>query len=434
MTTLAPENKAPERATTSGVGKKKPAGSGYESPDGRPTILGFTWLGAIFKPAPFMVGALIGFIVCCFLGYQTTLKNQFGDIKRFGVMVGPQASFFPTFRQLLAVVKSRVKHGETLVIVGGSSILNGVGQSNEDLWTNRLQEKLGPKYVVVNLALRSCSTFEAAYFVAEAMTMQYDKVIFVTGALPFANWHPTGMWPYAYLYWDAKYNDMLPAYPERDRAIADREKTLPDAAWTKDAYTELQLSQLLNSKLHFLELWNTVGYRYFFTSYRNATADMSFLPRKKLPNNIEAYEKFMPPDEKFAKTYFPAVCGVLYNWDEAKKQWVKNQSAWDISETTIRQNAAPCMRNRMLTLLVYQNPDMRHKYLTPTQLKRDRMAYDESQRQLSKFGIHSLQIGEDYKGEDFRDAQHFSPSGGNKMADQTAAAVREMAKQLGYEQ
>jgi lambda family phage tail tape measure protein len=47
--------------------------------------------------------------------------------------------------------------------------------------------------------------------------------------------------------------------------------------------------------------------------------------------------------------------------------------ARDISETTIRQNAAPCMRNRMLTLLVYQNPDMRHKYLTPTQLKRDRM-------------------------------------------------------------
>lgn len=398
------------------------------------SVLGFKWLAVVFRPVSFAAGVLLGFAICCYLGYLTTLKNQFGDIKRFGVMVGPQAAFYPSFREFLALVKSRVKHGETLVIVGGSSILNGVGQSNEQLWSDRLQKRLGSKYVVVNLGMRSCNTYEGAYFVAEAMTQQYDKVIFVTCALPYAEWHPLGKWPYAYLFWDAKFNDMLPPFPERDRAIAEQEKGLPDNDWTKETLTELQLCQFLNSKLHFLELWNTVAYRYFFTSYRSITDAQSFLPRKKLPNNIEKYEPFVPPEENFAKSFFPAVGGVLYDWSDTNEGWERNQITWAISEKAIRENVAPCLRNRILNLLIYQNSDLRRKYLTPQQFIRDRMAYDGAQRMLSKYGIHSVQIGENYKGEDFRDSTHLSATGGYKMAEQTAAAVKSLARDLGYDQ
>lgn len=429
MASTATETK-PLNATDSGVKPQRVAGQAVAAD---PSVLGFKWLGALFRPAPFISGVLIGFMVCCYLGYLTTLKNQFGDIQRFGIFVGPQASFFPTVRQLLAVVKSRVKHGETLVIVGGSSILNGVGQSNEQLWTRRLQTELGPKYVVVNLALRSCNSFEGAYFVAEAMLKDYEKVIFVTSSSPSGHWDPMGNPPYAYLQWDAKYNELLSNFPAREKALARREKVLPDDEWTAEKLAELKCSQFLNAHLNFFELWNTVGYKYFFTSYRSVTDAASYWPRKKLPNNSEAYEVFHMPSEEFAKSYFPGVCKTLMTWDSQKKAWGKEPAFWKESEQTIENNVAPAMRPRTLALLIYQNPALRKKYMTTSELKRDEAAYDCTEELFEKYGIAALQVAQNYTGEDFRDALHLGPSGGDKLAVQTAVEVRKLAKKLGYE-
>lgn len=396
-------------------------------------VIGFEWLAKVFNPKAFLVGAGLGFLICCCLGYLTTTKNQFGDIKRFGVYVGPQASFYPTIKQLIALVKSRITKGQTLVLVGGSSILNGVGQSNEQLWTNRLQEDLGDKYVVVNLALRSCNSYEGAYFVAEAMSKQYDKLIFVTSAAPNADWHPMGQPPYAYLYWDAKYHNLLQNFPEREQAIAEREKKLPDEIWKPEALTELQLSQWMNSNFHFMELWNTVGYRYFFTSYRTLTGESSFQPRRKLPNNMEAYEVFPIPDDKFGKWFFPVMSGSLYKWDAAKKDWAEDKAHWDRVDQTIATNVVPELRTKTLVLLLATNPELRKKYLSDSLMKRDRLAFAKATSVITKYGMHTLEAGDDYQGSDFRDTMHLGPTGGYKLADQTAIEVKKMARELGYE-
>lgn len=398
------------------------------------TVIGFKWLEHVFKPAPFLVGALLGFAICCALGYATTLKNQFGDIQRFGIFVGPQASFFPTISQLINVVKSRIKPEQTLVLVGGSSILNGVGQSNDELWTKRLQQHLGPKYVVVNLALRSCNSYEGAYFVAEAMAKQHKKTIFVTSALPSVIWHPMGCEPYAYLYWDAKYHDLLEDFPDRENAILAREKELPDQVWKPETLTELKLSQWLNARLHFLELWNTCGYRYFFTSFRAVTDDASFWPRRKLPNNAEAYEKFPLPSDEFAKKYFRSICERLAVWDSEKKLWVKERAFFELYANSVKQNVAPQMRPRTLSLLIWQNPELRRKYLPADLNQRDKVAYDSAEAALRDNGMPVMQVGSNYEGKDFRDTMHLGATGGYKLAQQTAIEVRKIAKQLGYEE
>lgn len=433
MTVPAVQEPRVERTTDTagGVEAKRSQATTTYAPG---TVIGFKWLEKIFRPAPFLIGALLGFAICCGLGYATTLKNQFGDIQRFGIFVGPQASFYPTLSQFMNVVRSRLKPEQTLVLVGGSSILNGVGQSNEDLWTKRLQQHLGPKYVVVNLALRSCNSYEGAYFVAEAMAKQHKKTIFVTSALPAGLWHPMGNAPYAYLYWDAQYHNLLSDFPDRENAILAREKELPDQEWKPETLTELKLSQWLNSQFHFLELWNTIGYRYFFTSYRSVTDDASFSPRRKLPNNAEAYEKFPLPDDDFAKTYFPAVCNRLALYDEKQKRWVKESAYFEQYDKMIRQNVAPAMRPRTLSLLIYQNPEMRRKYMPADLLARDKVAYDSAEGVLRAYGMHALQVGDDYKGEDFRDAMHLGATGGFRLAQQTADEVKKMAKQLEYEE
>lgn len=429
----AAEIKQPRPATIGGDERRLPEQPRHGSQPGGEAhpVLGFKWLGAMFQPVPFIIGSLIGFLICCYLGYQTTLKNQYGDIPRFGLFVGPQASFYPTISQFIAVCKSRVTKDQTLVLVGGSSVLNGVGQPNEKLWTKKLQSELGDKYVVVNLALRSCDTYEGAFFVAEALCKQNQRLIFITSAHPNTHWDPMGLNPYAYLFWDAKYHNLLYDFPEREKALADREKSLPDGVWTPESLTELKLSQWLNARFNFLELWDTVGYKYFFTSYRMITDDKSFQPRKRLPNNFEAIETFPMPNEDYAKKYFPSFLASLFKWDAQKKQWVKD-SFWTTAEDTIRKNVVPPLRPKTLALLLHMHPGLCRKYESDQELSRDRLAYKTAQEMLQKFGMHALPVCEDYTDEDFRDACHLSPSGGDKLAIETAVEVRKMARQLGY--
>lgn len=67
-------------------------------------------------------------------------------------------------------------------------------------------------------------------------------------------------------------------------------------------------------------------------------------------------------------------------------------------------------------------------------LKRDRLAYDSADSLLRSFGMHSLQVGEQYEGKDFRDTMHLSATGGYKLAQQTAVELEKIAKQLGYDE
>lgn len=432
MTTSLETKPQQQSATVGGVACQQP----IEQADAK--VLGFKWLAAIFSPAPFLIGALIGFTTCCVLGYLTTLKNQYGNIPRFGVYVGPQASLFPTASQLLAYTQAHVKQGQILVVVGGSSVMNGVGQSNEQIWTKKLQEKLGAKYAVVNLAMRSCSTFEAALFIAEAMSKHYEKVIFVSGTQPGFEWSLIGRPPYAHYYWDAKYHNMLYEFPERDQAMENCEQHLSDYNWTPETLRELKLGEWLNSHLYTYELWNTVGYRYFFTSYSAVAAGATsmngvYSPRKRLPTNMEAEEVFPMPNEEFAKKFFPAVLADLILWNDKTKQWEKREKRWTAALETIRTNLAPQMRPRSVIVLSYYNPVFRKKYLTKLQQESERLSYSEAEDMFHREGVHAIRSGDKYQAADFRDPIHLSASGGEKLATDVSLEVQNLAKELGYE-
>lgn len=394
-------------------------------------ILGSDVLGTLFDAKFFLVSALIGFVTCCYLGYLASTTNQFGKIERFGLVLGPQASFYPTIKQLLSFALSRAGNDKTIVIVGGSSILNGVGQSSQEIWTRKLQEKLGSKYAVVNLGLRSCTTFEGGYFIAEALLKQAKKVIFVTCSLPSGSLSPIGFPTYAHLYWDAKYHNLLYPFPERDAAILESEKTLPDANWTPDALNELKLSRLFNSILYFSDFWTTIGYKYFFTIYSPMTSSAPFAPLKRIPEP-EAFERFPVPEHELAMTSVRDTSNGMFDWSKTMQRWEMNKEAWNKFDKTIRTNVAPQIRPNTLVLLLYHNPQYRSQ-LTASEQQRDKLAYEAAQAMISKEGLQVLQTGDDYKSEDFRDTRHLSPSGGARLADQVAAEVIYMAQKLRYE-
>jgi hypothetical protein len=394
-------------------------------------ILGSSFLGTLFDAKFFLISAVIGFVSCCYLGHLASATNQFGKIERFGLVLGPQACFYPTIKQLISFALSRSGDNKTIVIVGGSSILNGVGQTSQEIWTKKLQERLGSTYSVVNLGLRSCTTFEGGYYVAEALLKQSKKVIFVTCTLPSGTLSPLGFPTYAHLYWDAKYHNLLYTFPERDAAIKESERTLPDSNWTADALNELKLSRLFNSVLCFSEFWNTIGYKYFFTIYSPVTSSAPFAPLRRIPEP-EAFERFPVPEHQMAMNSVRDTSNGMFDWNSTMQRWEMKKKAWDGFDKTIRTNVAPQVRPNTLVLLLYHNPQYRSE-LTESEQRRDKLAYEAAQAMIRKEGLQAIQSGDDYKPEDFRDTRHLSPSGGARLADQVAVAVVQMAHKLRYE-
>jgi hypothetical protein len=374
---------------------------------------------------------MIGFITCCCLGYFAGNFNQFGKIARFGLVLGPESSFFPTIRQFVSYALANSGDNKTIVIVGGSSILNGVGQNSQELWTKKLQEKLGTKYSVLNLGLRSCGTYEGGYFVAEALLKKSKKVIFVTGSPPAGTISPLGFPIYAHLYWDAKYHHLLYDFPERDQAIAESEKALPDDQWTPDKLNELKLSRMFNTILNFSDFWNTIGYRYFYTIYSPATSSAPFSALKRLPET-EGFERFPTPEPKLAMSTIRSNSSNMFDWDVREHCWQKNTKAWNGFTRTIRTNVAPPLRPNTLVLLMYYNPKYRSQ-LTQSEQDRDELSYELAETALRNEGLEAVRAGADYKPEDFRDTKHLSPSGGARLANLVADEVERMAKKLRYE-
>src|SRR5207245_11801285 len=92
-----------------------------------------------------------------------------------------------------------------IVIVGGSSVLHGTGQAASQVWTRKLQEVLGERYQVINLALRCGRTNEFGQVAAEMLLAEYPQMIFICDCFSgdlFAE--PDGLF-YKYFYWDAYY-------------------------------------------------------------------------------------------------------------------------------------------------------------------------------------------------------------------------------------
>lgn len=394
-------------------------------------ILGSHWLGEFFSPGLYLVTLFIGFSVCCIFGHFVGTTNQFGNIPRFGITLGPQVSFYPTIRQLLSFAQTDADRGKVIVIVGGSSILNGVGQSAEQLWTRKLQANLGEKFKVVNLGLRSCSAYEGAYFVAEALHKKAAKVILVTGSAPCEVWNPLGLPTYAHLYWDAKFHNLLYNFSARDAAITSREKELPDDNWTVDSLNELKLSRAFNSVFHFLDFWNTIGFRYFYTLITPINQAAPFAPLKRL-SEIEGYENFPAPDHRIAMDSVRGASSTLYRWDSSSGKWLQKDGAWKKFSDTIDENVVPQMRQNTLVLFLYHNPFYRDQ-LTGLERKRDQLAYGNAQAIVRSKGMESLQSCDNFEPCDFRDTKHLAATGGVKLAIQVAEKVREMSKKLGYE-
>src|SRR5271169_6650008 len=96
----------------------------------------FGWI----RPGWFLAGLALGLGGLAWAGWKTAGTDYHPGFVRFSQPISPETSYYPTLDEMAAIVRSRCRHDQVLVIVGGNSILLGVWQPVADLWSRRLQD------------------------------------------------------------------------------------------------------------------------------------------------------------------------------------------------------------------------------------------------------------------------------------------------------
>ena len=257
----------------------------------------------LFRPRFFLAGLVLGFILLGLLGRHLGSKDFHPDFVRFQSAISPEGNYYPTVDELVAIVRSRCRPDQTLVIVGGNSILLGVWQPVDEVWTKHLQELLGDRYCVLNFAFRGASPSDCGAIVAEVLRKEYPHQIYLADESPLNGVSAIGSDPYRFMFWQAYFAGRLESFPIRNYRA--REWLMSDYG----RYTAFDIitSNVTDSFLNFRNLWNWVGYNVMFSipslygqampdeltprsHFRDEEPDIfdpAFLPRRYAPANLD---------------------------------------------------------------------------------------------------------------------------------------------------
>ncbi len=368
------------------------------------------------------LGFALGFGGAVVAGYQAAGYSKPSHFKRFHFSISLETRFYPTFAMLENLALARWHPGQTVVVIGGNSIFNGVGQPENDLWSDHLQSELGDRYVVVNLAFRGASCSEAAALVAESLLRRGVPSIYVADCGPGNTGRAYGS-TYEYLFWDARYKDRLLPFPERDASFQTWISQRRPAVRLRSQ--ELQLGARLDSWFRFQSLWHHVGYRHFFTVWDSILRDGWWRPRDQFtdpePGAPPVAERFREPPERELQ--------LVRDLSEDKAQLSDNGS-WQIGAGGLESLYdeiglvfPPALRPRMLLVMTQSCPQYRN-VLTPAERQRDESVCAAYRDIWIKRGVACVGAGGDWTNEDFADRCHIAAAGGRKLAHLVAAEVQ----------
>ena len=373
----------------------------------------------------FLLGGLAaGFMLTTLAGHRAAITSRPEKFQRFHQRISPDTLFYPPYAMLESLALENWKPHQTLVIVGGNSILNGVGQPVEELWSRHLQELLGNSYVVVNLALRSGYPTQAGALVAEALLLRGYPVIYVTNTNPVAGAGLAAGPPYGYLYWQARATLRLAHYPAREAALQAWEKNLPPRERSEVA--ESRLAGRLEPWFRAQSFWHNVGYKWVFTVW-NFILGRDFLePRRKLAD----FEPPAPPVTERFRDHLAEELDITRGMTTSLAartsdgSWRLTDAARRKIEEEITAGFIPELRSHTLLLLDGSCPYYLDR-LAPTERDRNCAIYASCADIWQSQGIRCVVTGTGFAAEDYTDRAHLSSIGGQKLAVLVANQIRQ---------
>jgi lysophospholipase L1-like esterase len=369
------------------------------------------------RPLPILLGVAVGFLSCCIAGRVAARQQPIQDFTRFHVGITLHSLYYPTYSQTLNLAREHVKPGKTLVIIAGSSVVSGVGQRREHVWSGHLQQLLGDDYVVLNLALPAGSTEEYAGPIAEQLLADGVPVVVICAGT-------IGQWDgltYRYAFWDAWGKGLIQPDPRRDSWLAEF-----GTQYAKDEKRlELRRAGLVDGATYSHDLWNYVAYRYCATVWNPL----------KYPNVWETYR--LSKDTDPGATLPFELCNNP-SWDDRILPIIRGSTAkyhamearGDLAFSHLHTVSLPDrLRDRSIHLIHVVGTYYRAR-VTPA----ERADYEAMSRRyrdaLVRLGLPAHLIGENFAETDYSDAFHLSESGGRKLAEELAPRIRQMNEQL----
>jgi hypothetical protein len=370
------------------------------------------------RPYVFFFFVIVGFGLASVGGRIAVMRDYFGEFDRFHRMIGTETFYNPTALQLQRMLDA-IPADKIVIVVGGTSRFNGVGQSPNGLWTKALQHRLGDRFHVINLALRAGRADAFGQQAGEMLLKSGRQVIYVADWMIGEAVNVLGTTPfYRYLFQDAYARHLLLPWPARDEALDVTPSNPSEAAQN----SELRIRARLNAVFYFDDLWQVVGLRtVFFAAY--FPIRHPFQPR----GTAEDIDKSVPVDGYYSFYTHSEGMNTLRPWTSPLPKSV-------LSNVTASASLIPLpLRERMLLITNPPSP-----YYTKDLTSRERTDLDANFERYTaawiSTGISTVEIGTDWTSADYVDLIHISESGGVKLADAIAPLVVRKAKELNYVQ
>ncbi|MDX2239496.1 MAG: hypothetical protein NW224_02325 [Leptolyngbyaceae cyanobacterium bins.302] len=387
----------------------------------------------------FLIAFVLTLVGLSVLGRWYSQQNPYPHFVRFHQLISPETLYYPTISHLRAIAKEQLQDRDKIgVIVGGSSVLHGMSQPPDKIWTKDLQQRLGDRYRVINFAMAAGHVQGGGAIAAQSLLEEGYKIIYVSDIGLGMFFIFDGGEQYRYLLWDALYKGLLKEYPPLFREI--------NTTFNSSQLNELKLRMWLDSLFYFNDLWTTVGYKHFFTVWNSLIARRSPLesftkPRiqtldtqigyepKPFPERFKAWEEIVKDLTKIEHNAITTLCKNVYEWND--DQWVLKQTAFDTLNHQAQITFPESFRRHILLVIGSRNPYY-FESLDPRYAACWRQGNGMMARQVRQAGYWAIELGSEFTGEDFNDNTHLLPSGGVKLAKVVAPKIEEMAVKQGY--
>jgi hypothetical protein len=388
----------------------------------------------LLRPRWFLTGMVLGLMLMAWLGRRAVSSDFHPQFARFIPPISPEASYYPTVNEMCAIVRARCRSDQVLVIVGGNSVLLGVWQPVDVVWTRKLQERLGDHYCVINLAMRGASPTNSGAVVAEVLRKEFPRQIYIANEKPASELSMLGITVYRYAFWQAYFAGQLLADPDRERQVRDELLDPAHHAMVLDLVTVEYLDRILR----FRDFWNRQAFERLNTVaslYAPAPPAM-FRPRRIFEDtepdatNLTLEQRYLPAVRETEMKIVRATTELTYR-RARNGGWEMQGGARFMIKDSYRQAFPKALRSRTLLLIGRESPFFRHQ-LTPGEFARNEQAIHDAVAMLHAEGYAALEYGGDYTDEDYGDRTHLAPSGGEKLAAEVAHEVTALAGRLDY--
>lgn len=385
----------------------------------------------LLRPAYFFIGIITGFIACCIAGMIISHHARFAKFERFFRAISPEMHYYPTSSELLATAKHIVDPHKILVLVGGSSIFRGTGQNIDEVWTRDLQKLLGADYQVLNFAVNGGDLNSFGGTAYRILFEKFPNMIYVATATYGGPPEIDGVSTYNYLFWDAYYKGLF----HSDKAELQKIHALRKTQMQDPAGIEKHLLSFLDSYFYFRNLWNWVSYHVKMSVWtESAFKKRPFTARDRYIDETDATLKQQQFNVAHSPARFDAEVDLYKRIIESLADLSPKHPRMlgprhEVTRRTFENAFSPEYRKKTLCVFIRENPRQLSR-LSKKHLAAHELIFTETARLTESLGYHAIDIGKDFRPDDYFDGGHLMASGGKKVAVQVAAKIKQMTATL----